>query len=71
MITNEDDVDLDDLHVTGVYSDQGTIVVLTTAEGLLIAADRRPAVDIIEALHDQGEPIPVAVEGWQVVGSAT
>ena len=62
------DIDLDELHVTGVHSDEGTIVVLTTAEGVLFACDRRPALDIIGALFTQGEPIPVAIESWQIVG---
>jgi hypothetical protein len=61
------------LTVTGVESDQGSIVLLQgieyeTDREVVFGADHRPAQDIIWAL-EQGEDVEVEIEGWQVVRS--
>lgn len=57
--------------VTGLYRDEGSIVLLRLADGRLFAADHYMAYAILDALPDcvdeGGVPIEEP-EGWQIFG---
>lgn len=55
--------------VTGVSSDEGSVVVFATVEGALVAVDHRCAQALVDAISEGHEPV-VAVEPWQIVGQA-
>ena len=49
--------------VTGILSDQGSIVVFATADGASLAVDHRSAAAIVDLL--EGGPVEVEAETWQ------